>query len=76
MKKAKAKNAKAKKAAAAVKTGEKGKAGPERTSGRKTKISREMGIDLGENEEEIDFPRSVDGKPDQNNESTGNNGGN
>ena len=40
MKKAKAKDVKAKKAAAAVKKGEKGKAGPVRTSGRKTKISK------------------------------------
>ena len=31
-------------------------AGPVRTSGRRTKISRDMDIDLGENEEEIDFP--------------------
>ena len=56
IKKAKAKDAKAKKAAAAVKTGEKGKPGPVRTSGRKPKISKEMDIDLGDNEEEIDFP--------------------
>ncbi len=56
MKKAKAKDVKAKKAAAAVK--EKEKAGPVRTSGRKTKISRDMDIDLGENEEEIDFPQN------------------
>ena len=59
VKKAKAKDGKAKKAAAAVKSGEKGKAGPVRTSGRKTKISRDMYIDLGETEEEIDSPQMV-----------------
>jgi hypothetical protein len=59
IKKAKAKDAKAKKAAAAVKTGGKGKAGQVRTGGRKTKISRDLDIDLGENEEEIDFPPNI-----------------
>jgi hypothetical protein len=58
VKKAKAKDAKAKKAAAAVKSGEKGKAAV-KSSGRKTKISRDMYIDLGETEEEIDFPQMV-----------------
>ncbi len=55
-KKVKAKKAKAKKAAAAVQTREKGKTGPVRTSGRKTKISRDLDMDFGKNEEEIDFP--------------------
>ncbi len=56
IKKAKAKDAKAKKVAAVVKTGVKGKTGPVRTSGRKPKIPRDMAIDLEDNEEEIDFP--------------------
>jgi len=56
-KKVKAKEAKPKKSAVA-KSGKKGKGAPVRTSGRKVKISKDLGLDLGEIEEEVEFPPS------------------
>ena len=56
-KKVKAKEAKPKKSAVA-KSGQKGKGALVRTSGRKVKISTDLGLDLGEIEEEVEFPPS------------------
>ena len=60
IKKVKAKKAKTKKAAAAVKTGEKGKQARWGQVVKKSIIMRDLDMDLGENEGEIDFPPNVD----------------